>query len=160
MTESEIAHEIGVDQSTISRDVKTLKELSRQFVYDLAKSDLAYGYKQCIDGVERLSIVPIRNVDDVFAALKDGDTLTKVLEQGLEEQYLSRKEPIVKNFMSIKDKIKKEDLRIVSSFTSNMKTTCMTCQGFANIHCINCSNVWLCSSHWKQHQVEKHTPRY
>jgi hypothetical protein len=28
------------------------QELSQQFVYDLAKSDLAYYYKQCIDGIE------------------------------------------------------------------------------------------------------------
>jgi len=31
MTESEIAQELKVDQSTISRDVKALKELSQQF---------------------------------------------------------------------------------------------------------------------------------
>jgi hypothetical protein len=109
--------------------------------------------------VERLSIVRIRNVDDVYAALTDGDTLAKVLEQGLEEQALPWKESIVKFFMRIKDKIKKEDLRIVPSFISNMKTFCMMCQGFANIHCINCSDVWLCSNHWKQHQVERHTLR-
>jgi transcriptional regulator with XRE-family HTH domain len=52
MTESEIAQELNVDQSTISRDVKALKELSQQFIYNLAKSDLAYYYKQCIDGIE------------------------------------------------------------------------------------------------------------
>jgi IS30 family transposase len=52
MTESEIAQELNVDQSTISRDIKALKELSQQFVYDIAKSDLAYYYKQCIDGIE------------------------------------------------------------------------------------------------------------
>ena len=52
MTESEIAQELNVDQSTISRDVKALKELSQQFVYDLAKSDLAYYYKQSIEGIE------------------------------------------------------------------------------------------------------------
>jgi IS30 family transposase len=52
MTETEIAQELNVDQSTISRDVKALKQLSQQFVYDLAKSDLAYYYKQCIDGIE------------------------------------------------------------------------------------------------------------
>jgi IS30 family transposase len=52
MTETEIAHELNVDQSTISRDVKALKQLSQQFVYDLAKSDLAYYYKQSIDGIE------------------------------------------------------------------------------------------------------------
>jgi arginine repressor len=40
MTETEIAQELEVDQSTVSRDIKVLKELSQQFVYDLAKSDL------------------------------------------------------------------------------------------------------------------------
>jgi transcriptional antiterminator len=54
MTESEVAQKLGVDQSTISRDVKALKELSQRFVYDLAKSDLAYCYKECIDGVEEV----------------------------------------------------------------------------------------------------------
>ena len=52
MTETEIAKELGVDQSTISRDIKVLKQLSQRFVYDLAKSDLAYYYKQCLDGIE------------------------------------------------------------------------------------------------------------
>jgi transcriptional antiterminator len=52
MTETEIAQELKVDQSTISRDIKALKELSQRFVFDLAKSDLAYYYKQCIDGIE------------------------------------------------------------------------------------------------------------
>lgn len=119
-----------------------------------------YPIEEKLPRVERLSIVPIRNVDDVFAALKDGETLSKVLEQGLEEQYLSMKERIVKEFMSKKDKFKKEDLRIVPIDPSNMKAFCVTCQGFANIHCINCGNVWLCSNHWKQHQMEIHTPRF
>jgi hypothetical protein len=43
-----------VNQSTISRDTKALKELSQRFVYDLAKSDLAYYYKQCLDGIEEV----------------------------------------------------------------------------------------------------------
>jgi DNA-binding transcriptional ArsR family regulator len=50
----EIAHELNVNQSTISRDIKVLKELSQRFVFDLAKSDLAYYYKQCIDGIEEV----------------------------------------------------------------------------------------------------------
>ena len=41
ITETEIAEQLDVDQSTISRDVKALKEMSQQFVSDLAKSDLA-----------------------------------------------------------------------------------------------------------------------
>jgi hypothetical protein len=54
MNETEIAFELKVDQSTISRDVKVLKQLSQRFVFDLAKSDLAYYYKQCIDGIEEV----------------------------------------------------------------------------------------------------------
>jgi hypothetical protein len=117
-----------------------------------------YPIEEKLPKVEGLSIIPIRNVDDVYVALKDGDILSKVLEQGLEEQYLSMKESIVKLFMIKKDKFKKEDLRMVPIEPSNMKAFCTTCQGFANIHCINCSNVWLCSSHWKQHQTERHNP--
>ena len=54
MNETEIALELKVDQSTISRDVKALKALSQRFVFDLAKSDLAYYYKQCIDGIQEV----------------------------------------------------------------------------------------------------------
>ena len=42
------------ETETISRDIKVLKELSQRFVFDLAKSDLAYYYKQCIDGIEKV----------------------------------------------------------------------------------------------------------
>jgi IS30 family transposase len=35
-TETEIAEQLDVDQSTLSRDVKALKEMSQQFVFDLA----------------------------------------------------------------------------------------------------------------------------
>jgi IS30 family transposase len=41
MTETEISKKLKVDQSTISRDIVVLKKMSQQFVYDLAKSDLA-----------------------------------------------------------------------------------------------------------------------
>lgn len=52
MTEQEIADKLGVDRTTISRDIKVLKHMSQQFVYDLAHSDLAYYYKQCLNGIE------------------------------------------------------------------------------------------------------------
>jgi IS30 family transposase len=54
ITETEIAEKLNVDQSTISRDVKALQEMSQQFVFDLAKSHLAYYYKQCINGIEEV----------------------------------------------------------------------------------------------------------
>jgi hypothetical protein len=33
-------------------EMSRLKEMSQQFVFDLAKSDLAYYYKQSIDGIK------------------------------------------------------------------------------------------------------------
>ena len=50
-TENEISRMLNVDQSTISRDVTYLKSLAQGFVYDLAKTDLAYHYRQSIDGI-------------------------------------------------------------------------------------------------------------
>jgi len=100
----------------------------------------------------------------VYHALNDSEILTKVLEQGLEDEYRSEVNSFVKLFMGIKDKIKKEDLTIYEPiFTSNIqKSKCSICQEFANIHCVNCSNsninnVWLCVDHWRHHKTEAHS---
>jgi DNA-binding transcriptional regulator GbsR (MarR family) len=61
MTETEIAEQLQMDQSTISRDVKALKELSQQLVFDLAKSDSATYYKQAIDGIEEAKIEEVED---------------------------------------------------------------------------------------------------
>jgi len=53
-TESEIAQELGVNQSTISRDIQTLKEDSGKFLEDLAKSDLVFSYQQSIRGIDEV----------------------------------------------------------------------------------------------------------
>jgi IS30 family transposase len=52
LTQQAIAQKIGCDQSTVSDDVKALRIMSQKFVYDLAKSDLAYYYKSCLDGID------------------------------------------------------------------------------------------------------------
>jgi IS30 family transposase len=102
--ETEIAQQLGVDQSTISRDIKVLKESAQQFVYDLAKSDLAYYYKRCIDGIEvrrkawqilrsnslsekdkLLALKLIKECDESkFALFKDGPSIMNV--KSLEER--------------------------------------------------------------------------
>lgn len=53
-SETDIAQILHVHVSTICRDVKVLKELSQRFVFDLAKGDLTYYYKQCIDGMDEI----------------------------------------------------------------------------------------------------------
>ena len=50
-TETEIARELHCNVSTICRDIKFLKKLSQQFVFDLDK-DLRFYYKGCIDTMD------------------------------------------------------------------------------------------------------------
>ena len=75
MSETEIAKKLKVNQSTISRDVKVLKKMSQQFVYDLAKSNLAYCYKQCLDGIEEVK----RRGWDIFNGVNNLTTRDKLL---------------------------------------------------------------------------------
>lgn len=75
ITETEIAKKPKVDQSTISRDINVLKKMSQQFVYDLAKSDLAYCYKQCLDGIEEVK----RRGWDIFNGINNLPTRDKLL---------------------------------------------------------------------------------
>jgi hypothetical protein len=51
-TQTEIGRILGYDQTTISGDVQALKVMSQHFIYDLAKSDLGFYYKQCLDGID------------------------------------------------------------------------------------------------------------
>src|SRR5919106_1073204 len=52
MTEVAIASKLGVDNTTISKDIKALKLISQQFIYDIAKSDFTFYYKQGLDLVK------------------------------------------------------------------------------------------------------------
>lgn len=52
MTETAIAAELGVDQTTISRDVNAIKENSNKFIYELARSDICFYYKQKLDSLD------------------------------------------------------------------------------------------------------------
>ena len=56
------------------------------------------------------SIVPIKNLDDNYNALTDREKFDKLLQQGLDEKYLKRKDELVEFFMSIKDNVRIEDL--------------------------------------------------
>lgn len=51
ISEVEIAAKLGVDNTTISKDIKALKLISQQFIYDITRSDFTYYYKQCLDMV-------------------------------------------------------------------------------------------------------------
>ena len=97
----------------------------------------------------------------MYNASTDKEILNKVLEQGLEEEYGQYKDQLIEFLMSMKDKVRIEDLTLYEPiFTLNIqKSKCSICEEFANIHCINCSNnnVWSCVDHWICHKPETHS---
>jgi hypothetical protein len=139
-----------------------VKEIYANYHGDPYSFSIEYPLEEKLRGIKRLSKVPIRNVQDVYNALADKETLNKVLEQGLDnEEYQRHRTEIVNLFMGLKEKekIKIEDLTLYEPiFISKIqKNKCCICQEFANIHCINCkSDMWLCVNHWRQHKIEYH----
>lgn|SRR5215216_1783041 len=57
MTETEIAEELTkrgtpTSQGTVSTDIKALKVASQRFIFDLARSDIAFYYKQKLQSLD------------------------------------------------------------------------------------------------------------
>jgi IS30 family transposase len=107
-SETEIAQQLGVDQSTISRDVKVLKEMSQQFVYDLAKSDLAYYFKQSIDGIEEAKKESWKLFQDETVSVKEKLFALKIIIQSNEARFkLLSEGPSVLAIKSLEDRLNK-----------------------------------------------------
>ena len=93
-TEVEIAAKLGVDNTTISKDIKALKLISQQFICDITKSDFAYYYKECLDMVrlilrKQCEIIDKERIakEDVYRAKILSDILNTV--STLNEYYKS-----------------------------------------------------------------------
>ena len=119
MTETEIAQKLKVDQSTISRDIKVLKEISQRFVFDLAKSDLAYYYKQCIDGIEEVR----RKGWEIFKGQNNNSNLTpkdkllalKVIRECNEAKFALFKEgPSIMHIKSLEERLQNIESREIN----------------------------------------------
>jgi DNA-binding transcriptional ArsR family regulator len=111
MTETQIANRLGVDQSTISRDVKVLKEMSQRFVYDLAKSDLAYYYKQSIDGIEEAKKESWKIFHDELVPVREKLLALKIIIQSNDARFkLLSEGPSVLAIKSLEDRLNKIEL--------------------------------------------------
>ena len=120
ITETEIAQKLNVDQSTISRDIKALKHMSQQFVFDLAKSDLAYHYQQCINGIEevrRKAWELIREDEEEqqqSLTLKDKLSILKLIKECEEGKFALFKDgPSILNVKSLEERIHQIEIRQV-----------------------------------------------
>ena len=85
-SETEIARELQCNVSTICRDIKYLKKLSQQFVFDLAK-DLGFYYKGCIDTLDQIQQKSwnIYNNDNV--SQKDKLLALKIIKETCESKF-------------------------------------------------------------------------
>jgi hypothetical protein len=111
MTETEIAQELKVDQSTISRDVKALKQLSQKFVYDLAKSDLAYYYKQCLNGIEEVKRKAWKMFRNNSLSEKDKLLALKMIKECDESRFsLFKDGPSIMSIKSLEDRLNKIEI--------------------------------------------------
>jgi predicted transcriptional regulator len=108
MTETEIAEQLNVDQSTVSRDVNALKKMSQQFVFDLAKSDLAYYYKQSIDGIEEAKKEAWRIYRDDNSSIKEKLAALKLIIESNEARFkLLSEGPSVLAMKSLEERLSK-----------------------------------------------------
>jgi IS30 family transposase len=122
MTESEIAQKLNVDQSTICRDIKALKKMSQQFVFDLAKSDLAYHYQQCINGIEEVrrkawELIRDDNKEEQQQSLilKDKVLVLKLIKECEEGKFALFKDgPSILNVKSLEERIYQIEIRQVN----------------------------------------------
>ena len=105
MNQSEISKELNIHISTVSRDVKYLKKQSHQFIYDLAKSDLAFYYKQCLEGIDEVK----RRTWQIFkesACSRDKLFALKVVKECDEAKFSLFKEgPSIMNVQVLEDRL-------------------------------------------------------
>jgi hypothetical protein len=108
-TEEEIAQKLNVDQSTVSRDITHLKVQSRQFVYDLAKTDLCFYYKKSIDGVEEVN----KKAWELYHDSSGSDKKTKLLALKLAKECneaiftLFSQGPSIMNIKALEERLNK-----------------------------------------------------
>ena len=104
--ETEIAQQLGVCQGTISRDIKVLKSVSQKFVYDLTKSDLAYYYKQSINGIEEAKKESWKIFQDDKVQVRDKLLALKIIIQSDETRFkLLSEGPSLLAIKSLEDRL-------------------------------------------------------
>jgi IS30 family transposase len=86
-SEREIAYKLGVNQSTISRDIKAMKAESQQFVFDLAKSDLSFYYKQSLQGILEAKKEAWEIYNNPFVSVKERLLAVKIIMQADETRF-------------------------------------------------------------------------
>ena len=104
-SETEIARELHCNVSTICRDIRFLKKLSQQFVFDLAK-DLGFYYKSCIDTMNEIQQKCWAIFNDDCISQKDKLLALKIIKETCESKFsLIEKGPSVMALNSLQERV-------------------------------------------------------
>jgi len=110
-TEAEIAKSLGVNQSTVSRDVQAIKEESNGFLQDLAKTDLVFSFQQSIRGIDEVKRRlwdKVNSDEDPKFTTRDKLAAFRLIMIAEETKYrLLEKGPLLLSHASLVEKIKK-----------------------------------------------------
>ena len=118
-----------------------------------------YKLNERMGQIEKLSLIPMKDLDDVFAILTDKEKMDIVFQIGLDKKCLEYKDELIEFFISIKGNVKREDLTTSTPLLYYVgKNKCSICSHPANIECINCidKDMWLCVDDWKAHKTNHH----
>lgn len=101
-----------------------------------------------LQSIEKLSLIPMNNLDDIFEILTNERKLDTVLQIGLDKKYLEYKDELIQFFMSIKSNVRKQDL-VVRHLLAHCveKNRCSVCNQPANLN--YGKDIWLCINHMK-----------
>jgi hypothetical protein len=116
---------------------------------------IEYKLNERMGEIEKLSLIPMRNLDDIFTILTDKEKMNIVFQIGLDKKCLEHKDELIEFFISIKGNVKKEDLTIRTPLIHYVeKNKCSICSQPANIYCTNCpgKDIWICLNHLKKHR--------
>ena len=106
-SETEIARDLHCNVSTICRDIKYLKKLSQQFVFDLAK-DLGFYYKGCIDTMDQIQQKSWNIFNNDNVSQKDKLLALKIIKETCESKFsLIEKGPSVMSLNSLQERVEK-----------------------------------------------------
>jgi hypothetical protein len=105
--EDQIAMQLGVNQSTVSRDIKALKAAAQSYVYDLAKSNLAYEYVKTINGLDEVKKEAWRMYGDSINTKVKLGALREIRECENAAFNLFNQGPSIMNVKALEDRVNK-----------------------------------------------------
>lgn len=81
--------------------------MSQQFVFDLAKSDLAYYYKQCINGIEEVSRKAWELFNNPDLTPRDKLLALRVIKDSNESKFmLFERGPSIMSIIAMDDRVR------------------------------------------------------